>query len=135
MNPLYKDAIYVNRATSSLVDAINGKEISEPLTEHRAWTSGEKLFAEARKNGCDFALIFSQYEKLEYWALASEIVILDEDGKRVTRYRFSHLQQIPGRSRLRNDLTVISTGSRLPNEYIRSYVLVKTPDFLQQEPS
>jgi hypothetical protein len=134
VKPLFKTAIYVNRASASLPKAIEGKDISDPLIEHRAWTSGENLFAEARESGCDLALIFAQYETLEYWALAREIVVREEGGKRVTRYRFSNLQRITGRSRQRNDLTVISTSSRLPNDYIRSYVLVKTPDFLQRTP-
>ena len=134
MKPLFKTAIYVNRASASLPKAIDGKEVSDPLIEYRAWTSGESLLADARDRGFDLALIFAQYEKLEYWAIAEEIAVLEEDGKRVTRYRFSNLREVPGRNRQRNDLTVLSTGERLPNGYIRSYVLVKTPDFLEQKP-
>ncbi len=130
MKPLFETAIYVNRATESLSKAIKGKEISDPLIEFRSWTSGEKLFVKAQESGCDLPLIFAQYPKLEYWAIAEEIVVLEEDDKSVTRYRFSNLQRIPGRTRQRNDLTVISTGKPLPNDFIRSYSLVKTPDFL-----
>ena len=130
MKPLFKTAIYVNRASATLKKAIQGKEISDSLIENRPWASGEKIFAKASDSSCDLALIFAQYEKLEYWAVAREIVAGEEDGKRVTRYRFSNLQRIPGRTRQRNDLTVISTGRPLPNEFIRSYSLVQTPDFL-----
>lgn len=133
MNPIFKTAIYVNRASAKLKKAIQGKEISDPLIENRPWARGESLLAEARGSGCDLVLIFSQYPNLEYWAIAEEIVVMEVDGKKMTHYRFSSLQRIPGRLRQRNDLTVLSTGSRLPNEYIRSYVLVKTPTFLQQK--
>jgi len=134
MNPLFKTAIYVNRASATLKKAIQGKEISDPLIENRPWTRGESLLAEARDSGCDLALIFAQYETLEYWAIAREIVVLEDNAKKVTRYCFSNLNRIPGIRRQRNDLTVISTGSRLPNDFIRSYVLVKTPDFLRRKP-
>src|SRR5581483_12110396 len=107
MKPLFRTAIYVNRASDSLPKAIDGNQVSEPLIEQRPWTSGERLFAEARESGCALALIFAQYAKLEYWAIAEEIAVLEENGKRVTRYRFSDLQRIPGRNRQRKDLTVV----------------------------
>ncbi|MGO9325867.1 MAG: hypothetical protein ACLP07_15025 [Terracidiphilus sp.] len=130
MKPLFSTAIYVNRASASLPRAIEGKAISDQLKENRPWTSGERLLDKAREGGCDLPLIFAQYAKLEYWAVAEEIIVAEEGGEKVTRYRFSNLQRIPGRTRQRNDLTVISTGKPLPNDFIRSYSLVKTPDFL-----
>jgi hypothetical protein len=63
--------------------------------------------------------------------VASEIEIETEGtGKPVTRYRFSDLLPIPGR-RIRKDLIVVSTKKFLPNNFIRSYAIVRTPEFLQ----
>ena len=130
--PLFYTAIYVNRATKSLKEVSHGMEASDPLAEHRAWTTGERLLTQARAAGHELALIFGHYEKLEYWAVAREIVIEnDREGKPVTRYRFAELQRIPGRRRERKDLTVVSKKTPLPNDYIRSYVLVQTPSFLR----
>lgn len=135
MKPLFPVAIYVNRTPEALVEAIRGKKISDRLVEHRPWTTGEKLLAKAHRKGFDVALIFAQYETLEYWAVAREIEIREEGDKKVTDYRFSDLQRIPGRRREREDLTVVSTQNPLPNEYIRSYVLVEKPGFLQSTPN
>jgi hypothetical protein len=130
--PLFHTAIYVNRNPRSLRDASHKREASEPLTEHKPWTTGEKLLAQAQDVGRELPLIFGYYQKLEYWAVAREIVVeTDVDDKRVTRYRFADLHRIPGRQRERKDLTVLKTKSSLPNNFIRSYVLVETPGFLQ----
>jgi hypothetical protein len=134
LKPLFSTAIYVNRASASLPRAIEGKAISDQLTENRPWTSGERLLDKAREAGCDLPLIFAQFAKLEYWAVAEEINVAEERGEKMTHYRFSNLQRISGSTRQRNDLIVISTGKPLPNEYIRSYVFVKTPAFLHQKP-
>lgn len=128
MKPLFKTAIYVNRAVASLEEANHGKEASDWLTEHKAWTSGKKFFDEAHESGYDLALIFAQYRELGYWAIAEEIKV--DPAKKTTDYHFSNLQEIHGRQR--NDLTVLSTGEPLPNNFIRSYALVKTPDFLRR---
>jgi hypothetical protein len=134
--PPFHTAIYVNRNPRSLRDASHSREASEPLTEHKPWTTGKKLLAQAQDVGCELALIFGYYEKLEYWTVAREIVVeTDVDDKRVTRYRFAELHRIPGRRRERKDLTVLNTKSSLPNDFIRSYVLVQTPSFLQPKGS
>jgi hypothetical protein len=133
MKQLFHTAIYVNRASESLPKAVEGKDISDALTEYRPWTSGKKLFDDARESGCDLALIFAQFSQLDYWAIAEDITVReDNDGKKVTNYRFSSLQKIPGRARYRSDLTVLTTGEPLPDAFIRSYVLVKTPAFLKR---
>lgn len=130
--PLFHTAIYVNRAPKNLREASHGKDTSDPLTEGKPWTKGERLLAQARDAGHELALIFGYYEKLEYWAVAREIVVeTNGEDKRVTRYRFAELQRIPGRRRERKDLTVASTNRALPNDFIKSYVLVQAPSFLQ----
>lgn len=124
---LFKTAIYVNRATNTLLDVNRGKEASLPFTEHRPWVNGERLLAKL-PDSYDLVLIFAHYETLTYWAIAREIMV--DNAKRTTQYCFSDLKEIPG-IRPRKDLIVNSTGTRLPNNYIRSYVLVKTPDFVR----
>jgi hypothetical protein len=54
-----------------------------------------------------------------------------EDGSTV--YSFSNLQPIPNSPQRRSDLTVKSTGKRMSNNFIRSYAIVKTPQFLLQQ--
>ncbi|MFZ0866015.1 MAG: hypothetical protein WAN06_05165 [Candidatus Sulfotelmatobacter sp.] len=116
--------------------ASHGRDISDPLTEHKPWTTGGKLLAKAQDAGRELALIFGYYERLEYWAVAREIVIETEgEDKPVTRYRFAELQRIPGRRRERKDLIVVSTKKPLPNDFIKSYALVQTPSFLQSRAS
>jgi hypothetical protein len=129
--PLFHTAIYVNRAPQNLKEASHGMDASDPLTENRPWTTGERLLIQAREAGHELALIFGYYAELEYWAVATEIVIeRDEKDKLVTRYRFARLRRIPGPRRERKDLTIVSKKTPLPNDYIRSYVLVQTPRFL-----
>ncbi len=128
---LFHTAIYVNRDPKTLRKASHGKDTSDPLTEHKPWTTGKKLLAQAQDAGRELALIFGYYERLEYWAMAREIVVETEgEDKPVTRYRFADLQRIPGPKRERKDLTVVSTKRPLPNDFIKSYALVQTPSFL-----
>jgi hypothetical protein len=130
--PLFHTAIYVNRAPTGLRKASHGKDTSDPLMEGKPWTKGERLLTQARDTGRELALIFGYYERLEYWAVAREIVVeTNGEDKRVTRYRFAELRRIRGRRRERKDLTVVSTNRPLPNDFIKSYVLVQAPGFLQ----
>jgi hypothetical protein len=126
----FQKAIYVNRASASLPKAIGKKKISDPITENKVWTSSKKFIDEAHANGCDLALIFAQYETLDYWAIAEEIKV--DPAQKTIDFSFSSLQRIPDPVRYRHDLMVVSTGEPLPDNFIRSYALVKTPDFLKR---
>jgi hypothetical protein len=77
--------------------------------------------------GKELPLIFAWFAELTFWAIATEILV-NEDG---TSYRFAHLCPIKGCHR--NDLTLVNTGKPPPNNFIRSYALVKTPKFLVRE--
>lgn len=121
---LFKSAIYVNASSDRLRDACRGTEPSLAITEKKRWVSGHKLLSEARDRGEELPLVFAQYASLTFWAIAREITL----HKFTTEYRFADLRPLHGY--WRSDLMVESTGSPLPNEFIRSYALVRTPGFL-----
>jgi hypothetical protein len=94
------------------------------ITEKKRWVTGYKFFLQARDRGEELPLIFAQYAPLTFWAVARNITI----GQSTTDYQFAHLAPLHGRRR--SDLVVVSTGAPLPDEFIRSYAIVRTADFL-----
>jgi hypothetical protein len=121
---LFRLAIYVNAGTDRLQKMSKGAKSSLPITENKRWSKGEKLFLEAQRRGEELPLVFAQYAELTFWAVAREIALKENS----TQYRFANL--LPLRGRRRSDLVVDSTGSQLPDDFIRSYALVRTPPFL-----
>jgi hypothetical protein len=128
MPELFHAAIYVNRSSDALAQALKEKKGADVLVERKSWVTGWNLLKTAHATGFDIALIFAHFEDLEYWAIAREITLEPDGG---TRCRFSDLKRIPKQPRRqRKDLTVLSTKKPLPNNFIRSYALVETPKFL-----
>ena len=127
MSELFPHAIYVNASVDHIRAASNGESPSAPIEEGKRWAAGHKLFAEAAAAGQVLPLIFAQYAPLTFWAEAASI----ELGDGSTTYTFRNLQEIKGRRR-RSSLTVESTGAPLPDNFIRSYALVRTPTFLKR---
>ncbi len=121
---LFPLAIYVNASSERLRSCTQGSKPSEPIEEGKRWTTGVKLLAEAKEQGLQLPLIFAQYAPLTFWANASSIEVLPSG----TRYSFSELHPLSGHRR--SDLTVDSSDKPLPNDFIRSYVIVRTPAFL-----
>ena len=126
MSPLFHSAIYVNASSERLRTASRSAEPSSVITEKKRWVTGYKLFLQARDRGEELPLIFAQYTAVTFWAVARDITI----GESTTDYQFAHLA--PLRGHRRSDLVVASTGAPLPDEFIRSYAIVRTPDFLSQ---
>jgi hypothetical protein len=126
MPPLFHFAIYVNASSERLCSASRGVAPSLVITEKKRWVTGYKLFLQARDRGEELPLIFAQYAPLTFWAVARDITI----GQSTTDYQFAHLAPLHGRRR--SDLVVASTGAPLPDEFIRSYAIVRTPDFLSR---
>jgi len=124
MRDLFKSAIYVNASSDRLRDASRGSKPSVPITEKKRWATGLRLLTEARKRGQELPLIFAHYAPLTFWALARDITLHDS----TTDYQFTNLQPLHGHRR--RDLIVESTDLPLPDEFIRSYAIVRTPSFL-----
>jgi hypothetical protein len=124
MMQLFRLAIYVNASSDGLQAANRGKEPSLPRTEKKRWTRGLQLLEEARSLGQELPLVFAHYAELTFWAVAREITVNEE----TTDYRFVNL--LPIRGFRRSDLMVDSTASPLPDNFIRSYAVVRTPSFL-----
>jgi hypothetical protein len=127
MTTLSASAIYVNASTPHLLSASCWDSPSSPISEGKRWVTGLQRFQDAELQGKELPLIFAWFAELTFWAIATEIIV-NEVG---TNYRFTHLSPIKGRHR--NDLTLENTGKPLPNTFIRSYALVKTPKFLVRE--
>jgi hypothetical protein len=124
MSPLFHVAIYVNASSERLRSASRGNAPSLVITENKRWVTGYKLFLEAHDRGEELPLIFAHYAPLTFWAVARDIIV----GQSTTDYQFAYLA--PLRGRRRSDLVVASTGAPLPDGFIRSYAIVRTPDFL-----
>lgn len=125
MKPLFHAAIYLNRRPDDLQKADHGESASDELIEHKNWSTGHKLWMEAKEAGCELPLIFGYEAPLEYWAVARDILPFENS----TRYRFAHLNKVTGGYR-RRDLVLVSTGKLLSDQFIRSYAIVETPAFL-----
>jgi hypothetical protein len=124
LESLFPLAIYVNASSKALEAVSRGSLPSEPRPEKKRWTTGRKLFEQAGAQGRKLPLIFAHYTALTYWAIAADIQL----GKGTTRYSFTDLRPISGRNR--SDLWVESSDTRLPDNFIRSYAIVRTPEFL-----
>jgi len=125
-NRLFELAVYVNVSPDRLRRADRGPNPSAPITEKKRWVDGRKRFAEASAKNEDLPLIFARYAELDFWAVASEITLQPT----MTKYRFVDLRALPkGRFR-RSDLVVDKTGKRLSDNFIRSYAIVRTPQFI-----
>jgi hypothetical protein len=124
MKPLFSSAIYVNASTEHLLAASCGDRSSKPVREGKRWVTGYQWLQEAKLQGEALPLIFAHYAELTFWAIATDIKVSEYE----TTYRFAYL--CPIRGHYRSDLTLENTGSSLPNNFIRSYALVRTPKFL-----
>jgi hypothetical protein len=124
MKPLFSSAIYVNASTEHLLAASCGDRSSKPIREGKRWVTGYQWMQEAKLQGEALPLIFAQYAELTFWAIATDIKVSESE----TTYRFKNLCLI--RNHRRSDLTVANTGLALPDNFIRSYALVRTPEFL-----
>ncbi|WP_437497542.1 HNH endonuclease [Sorangium sp. So ce1099] len=123
---LFDLAIYVNASPARLEEASNGARPSVAIVENKRWVRGRQLLEQARENRLELPLIFAQFEPLTSWALARDIVVHES----TTEYRFAKLRRLRGHRR--SDLTLDSTGGPLPDSFIRSYAIVRTPPFLRR---
>jgi hypothetical protein len=124
MTSLSSSAIYVNVSSEHLLAASCGESPSRPIWEEKRWVTGYQRLQEAYLDGKSLPLIFAHYFELTFWAIAIDIKVFETQ----TTYRFMDL--CPIRGHRRSDLTLESTGSALPDSFIRSYALVRTPKFL-----
>lgn len=99
------------------------------FTERSPWTKGSHLFREATRAHQRLPMIFAPAEAdiggVIYWAFIDDIVLTGQS----TTVRFSSLQLFAERHRL-SSLKKLSNGEPLSDNYIRSYVPCRTPEFL-----
>jgi hypothetical protein len=124
---LFSTSIYLNASSQRLRDSSHRSDPSDSIVENKRWVAGRRLFDEAHQRGEDLPLIWSHFAELTFWAIAADITVHES----TTEYRFRNLTPIRGYRR--RDLIVESTGAALPNEFIRSYALVRTPGFLTSD--
>jgi hypothetical protein len=119
--------IYTIRRSSDLNERFQEGGVGT-FTEKKEWKSGKLLFEEARATGKKLAIIFAAGESISgliFWGIITDLKV--EAGQ--TTYSFCRLARIPGKPPL-SRLKVPSTGSPLPDSFIRPYAICQTPDFL-----
>ena len=129
---LSDDAIYTMRHSRELELGFTAGKGS--LLEHQAWTTGQKLFAEAAREGRRLAIVFSAAEAdsgLIFWGVVDRIhVARHDDGTAETRCDYSGLTRIEP-ARPLSALTLKSKRRPLSDNYIRPYALCVRPSFIQ----
>jgi hypothetical protein len=98
------------------------------LREGKRWVTGQRLWAEARRQGLQTPVIFSAAEAdkgLIYWGLIEEID-LDDAG---TTCAYSQLGPIVPAKRI-SILRLRSTGRPMSDANIRPYAICHTPGFV-----
>jgi TIR domain len=106
----------------------------QQLTDHRPWTTGRQLLAEARRSGDRMPIIFSgsgDHGHLMYWAVIDDIAI--DDHMRTTCL-YSDLREI-NPPRQRSELRLRKSKRQLSTNTARSHVICLTPGFIVQEQS
>ena len=103
---------------------------SSGFTENKVWTTGQRLFLEAKKHGQRMLVIFASADvtdKLLYYAVLSNLVI--DEASSTTSYQFNHLEPVKGDLPL-SSLRLRSTNRPLSDDYIRPYAICHTPSFI-----
>lgn len=104
------------------------------FTEYKKWVTAGKLLQNARSNGLTVPVVFAPGEniwELTHFAELEEVKIArNAAGRWSTTISVTSLTKIPQPRPIKTQLKVCSTGTKLPPNHIRPYVLVETPGFL-----
>jgi hypothetical protein len=97
------------------------------FVENSRWTTGSRIFEQARQNNQRVALLFAAAEAdiiggVIYWGLIDEVTLAEE----TTTVRYSALKPILPKLPL-TSLIKLSTDEPLSENYIRPYVPCRTP--------
>ena len=129
MGNLSSFCVYTMRHSAEL-DAQIKTSGPHVLRERKAWTTGHRLWGQARRAGQVMPVVFSGAENdtgLIYWATINDIRI--DEITRVTTCIYSGLKPITP-ARPKSSLR-LRTGDRLLSEdFIRPYAICHTPPFL-----
>ncbi|MGA9772736.1 MAG: hypothetical protein WBV94_27150 [Blastocatellia bacterium] len=99
--------------------------------EKRRWVDGSKLFYKAKREQKLMPVIFGRAEidsSLIFYAMLESIQVDDE--AQTTTYTFTGLTRIKKPLPLRT-LIKKNDGKPLSDDYIRSYVICRTPEFIK----
>ena len=101
--------------------------------ERKRWKAGLKLFHQAKRQGTRLPIIFAPAEDVRYvrhWGTIRDLRVSHAG----TKYRFAELQRIdPWQPR--SALRLEKTGKPIRKGHIRPYVIVRTPDFIEESAS
>jgi hypothetical protein len=129
--PLSPFCIYTIRHHRDLDEAYRSGGNGQ-FTENTMWSTGQRLFLEAKKNGQRMPVIFASADigtdRLIYYAMLRDVEI-NESGS-TTTYEFASLQQIASHHPL-SSLTLRSTNRPLSDNFIRPYAICLTPSFIE----
>ena len=122
-NPIEIDdvCVYTIIAPERLIRAASN---GEALPEKTRWVTAEKLFQQGRQLPVVFADA-RNCRKLLAWSVLKQVNV-GETGTEFTVTRLYDLRPLH-----RDNLTVVSTGKRIPKSHIRPYVICKTPRLLK----
>ena len=130
MKTLSDECIYTIVHRDSLaVAARKGGPASFP--EHRAWTTGHRLWQEAKDKGTAMPILLgdaADCSRLLYWGLLIDV----ETGHGWTSYTVDCIRPLRGRH-TPQELVLRSTGQHIAPYFIRPYAICRTPKFLRDQ--
>lgn len=103
------------------------------FVEGKKWVSAQRLLHAAQSAGQIVPVVFAPGEdirELTHFAELNAVTITQVGGEWATTVKVANLTKIPAPHPMKTELTVCSTGKRLPMGHIKPYVLVYTPKFL-----
>ena len=124
---LSPNCVYTIRHSQAL-EAACASGGTDEFIEGRWWKTGSQLFRDAQNSKRRMPVLFAPADStdgLTHWALIDEI----EPSSNGTAVKISELRQLPAKKPL-HSLKKLNTGESLSDDYIRPYVLCKTPAFL-----
>ncbi len=126
--PFSPFCIYTIRHQRDL-DEVHRSGGNGQFTENTTWTTGNRLFQEAKKKGQRMPVIFASADttdRLIYSAMLKDVKLNELDS--TTTYEFADLQRITSQHPL-SSLRLRSTNRPLSDNYIRPYAICHTPSF------
>jgi hypothetical protein len=136
--PLSELCVYTMKRRAFLDRIAHAGGGAGTIKERKKWASGERLFAEAKRDGERLPVVFSAADVdsgVIYWAILTDVTA--EDGqpefniKPSTTFSFSDLTSISPPRRL-EELTLWNEGKSRPMSprFQRNYAICLTPSFL-----
>jgi len=121
----YNECIYAIKHSNKL-DKLIGERGEHLIEENKIWRSAYNMLVEANKIGKVVPVLFAPAETTEFLHSYAELINVEIQPKRgSTIFTIKNLQKF--KSTRRKTSLVLLNGNHIPDSYIRSYCLCKTP--------